>query len=248
MNEQDLSDRFNRDIDNLLTNTGEEAGRTDPQLLNIAARLAEADFSGESKIRNTLKAGLLEKARNRQTVPQKQAVSWWKIPVPLSAWAPVVTVCLAVALSMPLMNILINNPGSIEPGVSMTEQSGRAREKLAARTFTAPAITAKPAADEAPQPLPPFDRSGKNEEFPIQNHTGTGNIFLTRPVSQIFHNKKIGGLRPGLAVGAGASVFVTVSGRVSAGKNSREIVWEGENVYYSFFTRNAEQIFETRTY
>jgi hypothetical protein len=76
MNEQDLADRFSREVDGLL----EKAGRTDAeprpteyrQALDLARRLSRTDFSAESRARQTLRSWLLSRVGVRENLRKEK--------------------------------------------------------------------------------------------------------------------------------------------------------------------------------
>ena len=96
MNEHERADRFNREVDRVVTR-GEHAESTpmpsqEQAALEIALRLLQTDFSPESHIQRDLRQRLLQKAhldRKEQTMPS--LTGEWKRPV------------LAVALGLALL-------------------------------------------------------------------------------------------------------------------------------------------------
>ena len=70
MNEQDWAERFSRDVDSLLNETERTDSEPLPteyrQALDLACTLATADFSGESRVRQTLRHQLLNQVGARE--------------------------------------------------------------------------------------------------------------------------------------------------------------------------------------
>jgi len=109
MNEQDLADRFNRDVDSLLN----EARRTDSepitteyrQALDLARTLVTTDFSAESQVRQSLRRRLLNgigKAEERQRRKEyiMRTLFWQRHPAVTLA-AVVLAALLIVAFTWP---------------------------------------------------------------------------------------------------------------------------------------------------
>lgn len=65
MNENEPAEQFNRELDEVLSGRGKRAPFSpDPGAMETAARLARADFSGDSAIREALRARLVEADRD----------------------------------------------------------------------------------------------------------------------------------------------------------------------------------------
>ncbi|NUM47137.1 MAG: PD40 domain-containing protein [Anaerolineales bacterium] len=71
MTEQEKTDQFNRDVDDVLKGNAPQAG-TDPQRLDAARQLAAADFSTRSRARLTTRARLLARAKRELPVQNKR--------------------------------------------------------------------------------------------------------------------------------------------------------------------------------
>ena len=71
MTEQEKTDQFNRDVDDVLKGNTPQAG-TDPQRLDAARQLAAADFSAHSRVRLTTRARLLARANRELPVQNKR--------------------------------------------------------------------------------------------------------------------------------------------------------------------------------
>jgi len=108
MDERELADRFNRDVDDLLN----QSGRTDSvpapneyrQALDLARALAGADFSDESRMRQAVRRRLLDQARAREVESARKEHSMSTLlrrhPI-VGLAAAVVVVVLAATLIWP---------------------------------------------------------------------------------------------------------------------------------------------------
>jgi hypothetical protein len=109
MNEQDLADRFSRDVDNLLSETGraevEPATAEYRRTLDLARSLARSDFSAESEVREALRRRLLNQVGARGgRQPGKEVVmrrSYWKRRWALSLLAVSLATLLVVVVAWP---------------------------------------------------------------------------------------------------------------------------------------------------
>jgi hypothetical protein len=112
MNEQDLADRFSRDVDSLLS----EAGRMDceptpteyHQAFDLARTLATSDFSAESQVRQALRRQLLNQIGTREGWHQRK-----EYPMRTFFWKRHPAVTLAVIVLVALLAITLAWPGAL---------------------------------------------------------------------------------------------------------------------------------------
>jgi hypothetical protein len=109
MNEQDLADRFSRDVDNLLSETGRAEVEPAPdeyrRTLDLARNLATADFSDESQVREALRRSILNQAGARGGWWSGDGVAmrsvFWKRTGAPSLLTILLTTLLVMALAWP---------------------------------------------------------------------------------------------------------------------------------------------------
>lgn len=101
MNEHEAAERFCREIDALIEGAASPELVADEGLLAAARRLAQADFSAESRIRAGLRARLLDRARRSAEAGERRNPA-----PPLSARLAFSMAALAIALCIPLRGIL----------------------------------------------------------------------------------------------------------------------------------------------
>jgi hypothetical protein len=106
MNEPDWADRFSRDVDSLLSETGQTDSEPTPteyrQALDLARTLAMTDFSAESQVRQQLRHRLMNRIGAQG---EKRQTS--RYPVWPSFWQRRSTVTMAAVLAVFLLSILI---------------------------------------------------------------------------------------------------------------------------------------------
>lgn len=189
MNENELAEKFSRQLDAALSGGGKPAGFSpDPGAMAAAAKLARADFSGDSAIRETLRAGLL--ARDGEAAGR----GLYALLSRRSGWLPVAAAAACLLLVMlPVMRQEHKPAPAVAPAVradpalpvSSAAAPGARKEApaiAAAKAAPAPApiasaLPARPAESGFFHSIPMASVSGARiREFPIESRKG-GPLF-----------------------------------------------------------------------
>jgi len=115
-NEHEWADQFSEDVDELLREAGRAEEEPTPEgyeeLLTVARRLTQADWSGESQAREALRRQLLHQA-TCQAEEQAHGPRPWALAVPWGTWRRRLGTMTAVAASVVLMGVMLWLPGTL---------------------------------------------------------------------------------------------------------------------------------------
>ena len=239
MNGKDPAEQFNKELDGLFSGARRGAPDCDPAALETAKKLFRADFSVDSRIRESLRAELL--ARERKT-SWRGAIAWLLdhnayIQIAMTA------ACLMLVL-LPVMRIIRRRPvltgaapaaqavryGSSSPfqGSSVTVSGGIKTTRLMEPAQTA--ATNNAAAGPVRQP---------------ESELGAG-IFRGIPMARL---PGVNSPDSTVATVKGSSPIVLNEGRKVGLANGSGVVWETENGVFMLERRatSVEEIFQRKT-
>lgn len=197
MKEEELAEQFSRGLDEAFSGGGKPAGPgQDAGAMETAQKLARADFSGESRIREGLRAELLARAG------ENSGPGWFVLLFRRSVWLQ--AAAAAACLVLVMLPVMRQEQKPAETGAAnplpAAAQSARAGTALPLRVSSAAAPGAQkqvpasaaavpaPASDPSPARLPAAERgvfrsipmaslsAGRAREFPIESRAA-GAIF-----------------------------------------------------------------------
>ena len=171
MNGKDAAEQFNAELDRLFTGGQGAAAAQDPAAIELAGKLARANFSADSKIREELRARLL-------AVPPAEAVEQAAQPFRLF-FRTLLPVAFAAACVLLVVLPVVRRNSATPPAAPASAQSALPevprREagpapRRAALHSALPAAAAEPAGGESLfRAIPMAGLDGKHpQEFPIE--------------------------------------------------------------------------------
>ena len=242
MDEKRRAERFNRELDALLAGKGPA-----PELPEAARRLGEADFSKESRIRESLRRRLLERRS-----PAEGLFGGWlpRIPVPAAAAAALLVLVAAFPLRQLVRRVPPATPVAPQPVSPST--AVRPEKPRAPVGSYAPGAAGSGTVPAEPEGLEDSElwRKPITAEDLIER-VSAKDLMQSRPADGLIERRAAEGLL-GTVSGSPMSpvpaqpVFSTVKGRKVTRQDRVQIVWEtGDSVY--ILERRAtslEEIFE----
>ncbi|HNW43923.1 MAG TPA: hypothetical protein PKI19_05410 [Elusimicrobiales bacterium] len=176
MNGNDTIERFNAELDGLLSGAGGAAASADPAALEFARKLAGADFSAESKIQRSLRARLLEKLPvSGADKPAKP----FSFGFGTFLQAALAAACLLL-IALPLTRRDTPRRAEVPPRPAPRVPAAAAAAMPAAPPPAAPAAHAEPAGPGGLFHSVPMAAlsGGREQEFPIKTTKGEFPITL----------------------------------------------------------------------
>jgi len=174
MNGKDVAEQFNTELDGLFAGGRGKTSVSDPAAMELAGKLARADFSADSKIRETLRARLVAGQPAPAAVAEEE-VSPFRL-----YFKTLFPVALAAACVLLVIVPVMRKNGTTPPAApstapqtrpSVTVVEVKSETPRAARRAAVPAAAAEPAGEESLFHSIPMAGlgGGHKQDFPIES-------------------------------------------------------------------------------
>ena len=238
MKEEELAEQFSRDLDEAFSGGEHPAGPgPDAGALETAQKLARADFSGDSHIREGLRAELLARAG------ENSGPGWFVLLFRRSVWLQ--AAAAAACLVLVMLPVMRQDPKPVETGAESplpsVAPSARAGLALALRVSSA----AAPGAQKQAPALVAAAQAPASAPSPARLPAAERGVFRSIPMASL-----AGGSAREFPIesrNAGA-LFGRVKGRKISLPKGSGVVWETEHAVFTLERReiSPEELFRRK--
>lgn len=238
MKEEELAEQFSRELDEAFSGGGKPAGLSpDPGAMAAAAKLARADFSGDSAIKETLRAELLARAG------ETSAFGRFALLFRRSGWLQ--TAIAAACLTLVMLPVLRQGRTPVAPGASSAPRAAAPALRIssaavpggirtggpavAVQAASRHTVAARQAAAEPARALAAVGGPGMFRSVPMR-------LTLVRPSEFPIETTK------------GASPFGRVTVKKLAVQKGSGVVWETEHAVFTIESReiSPDELFQRK--